>query len=94
MRKSFSILAFALLAGCGGDKVTGPSMLQSVGNVMSGNSHSCDAPAPSGSVEQVACHKAAQITCGEETAPNRVDFDQPKTGRYAGQFLVKGYSCV
>jgi len=64
-------------------------MLQSVAATISGNSHSCDQPAPSGSPEQVACHKAAEAACPIGTSPDRVDFSEQ-----SGEFLVKGYSCV
>jgi hypothetical protein len=96
MRKSLLIPALLVLAGCGGSErgTTSPSLLKSVGNVVTGNSHSCPEPVPSGSAEQVACHEAAKAACAVGTAPKQVDFTQAKTGRYAGQFVVRGYSCV
>lgn len=87
-----AVLCLAL-AGCGGDK-GGPSLLQSVGSVVSGNDHTCARPAPSGSPEQIACHKEARKVCAEGTIPSRIDFTQPKKGPHAGQFVVNGYSCA
>jgi len=84
-----------VLAGCGSSGssgttgASGPSMLQTATSVFGGNDHSCSQPVPSGSAEQVACHKAAQAACPEGMAPNRVDFSEEN-----GLFLVRGYSCV
>ncbi len=96
MRKSLLIPALLALAGCGGsDKAaTSPSLLKSVSHAVVGSGHSCPQPVPSGSAEQVACHQAAKAACPEGTAPSRVDFAQAESGRYAGQFVVRGYSCV
>ncbi len=89
------------LAGCGGKSGSGSSgatgasgpmpttMLQSIAPSFSSNDHSCPQPSPSGSAAQVACHKAAQASCPEGMAPNRVDFSEEN-----GLFLVRGYSCV
>ena len=89
MRHSASLIAVLALAlaGCGGKDAmdTSPSLMKR----LTGNTHSCASPAPSGSAEQVACHTAARAACPEGTAPNQVDFSEE-----SGEFLVKGYSCV
>ena len=90
MRYSAMLVALLGLAGCGGaDGAGGPTVLRSAAAAFVGNDHTCDAPVPSGSAGQVACHRAAQASCPEGTAPNRVDFLEED-----GQFLVRGYSCV
>ena len=96
MRRTALFLTLALLAGCGSKDNTssGPGFVQSMSTAIGGSGHTCGAPVPSGSAEQVACHEAAKAACPEGMDPNRVDFTQPTSGRYAGQFLVKGYSCV
>ena len=79
------------LCGCGGKgEAGGSTLLQGVTAAVGGNDHSCARPVPSGSAEQVACHKAAEAACAIGTSPDRVDFMQDESG----EFLVKGYSCV
>lgn len=87
MRMTILTLALLALAGCGGKDGadTGPGLMKR----LTGTTHSCERPAPSGSDAQVACHTAAKAACPEGTAPNQVDFSEE-----AGEFLVKGYSCV
>lgn len=95
MRNALILLLLTpFYAGCGGGS-SEPSMLRSVGAAVGAISrHNCDSPVPSGSAEQVACHKAAAASCPEGTAPSRVDFVQETAGRYKGQFVVRGYECV
>jgi|GEM_PF-3173926 len=90
MRYVLPCCAVLALAACGGGGDGGPSLLTSATSALGGNSHNCAQPAPSGSPEQIACHDAAEKSCPIGTAPDQVDFSEDD----AGQFVVRGYSCV
>ncbi len=95
MRNALILLILTpFYVGCGGG-TSEPSVLRSVGAAVGViDRHTCATPVPSGSPEQVACHKAAVAACPEGTSPSRVDFVQETTGQYKGQFVVRGYECV
>lgn len=84
MRAALACVTLMGLTACGGG--SGGSLWGGAGSV----SHSCTHPAPSGSADQIACHKKAATICPEGTAPDRVDFYEKSPGEY----VVKGYSCV